>query len=364
MFDVTRATRRAAAAVLVAALALLPSVACSDGGGDGREGGGDDGAVAGGEATGGEEAPGGGQSDSGGTGARDEGPFAVGHRSLTLVDDSRPTDAVPDVQPARPDRTIEVKVVYPARGDAGPEPTSELLAAGAAVPDAEPVEGPFPLVVFAHGYNGHGENGLGIAELWAREGYVVALPTFPLSQEGIAVSDDLVNQPGDVTFVVDALTGPEPADDALAGVIDPERLAVGGHSLGAATVFGVAYNSCCIDERIDATITVAGGTLPFEGGTYDGAPPTPMLLVHGEQDQTVPIAAGDAMFELVEAPIWYLRPADADHVTVFTGEPGRLFNEAALTFLDTHLRDGDPAALDALGTEVTAGGIAGWQVKP
>ena len=359
MFDVTRATRRAAAAVLVAALALLPSVACSDGDGDGREGGGGDGAV-----TGGDEAPGDGGSNTGGSSAADEGPFAVGHRSLTLVDDSRPTDAVPDVLPARPDRTIEVEVVYPTRGDAGPEPTGEILTPDAAVLDAEPAAGAFPLVVWAHGFNGRGEQGLGIAERWARAGYVVALPTFPLSREGIAISDDLVNQPGDVTFVVDALTGPEPADDALAGVIDPERLAVGGHSLGAATVFGVAYNSCCIDERIDATITVAGGTLPFEGGTYDEAPPTPMLLVHGEQDQTVPIAAGDAMFELVEAPIWYLRPADADHITVFTGEPGRLFNAAALTFLDTHLRDGDPAALDALGGEITAGGIAGWQVKP
>ena len=144
----------------------------------------------------------------------------------------------------------------------------------------------------------------------------------------------------------------------------PERFTPVGHSLGAATVFGVAYNSCCLDERIDVTITVAGGNLPFEGGTYDGAPPTPMLLVHGELDQTVPIAAGDAMFEFVDGPVWYLRPTSADHITVFTGDPGRLFNDAALTFLDVHLRGGDPTALDALGDEIAAGGIADWQVKP
>src|SRR5690606_18829281 len=118
---------RAAAAVLVVAVALLPSVACGDDGGDGRDGG--DGA-----ASGEEEAQGDDRSDTGGTSTpEEEGPFAVGHRSLTLVDGSRPTDAVADVLPARPDRTIEVEVVYPAQGDAGPEPTGDLLAAGAAV---------------------------------------------------------------------------------------------------------------------------------------------------------------------------------------------------------------------------------------
>ena len=343
--------------MLAAVLTLLAGGACSGDGADTSGSRGGDRAAEGGAGAAGQD----GRDEAG---SPTEGPFAVGQRSLTLVDASRTTDAVLGTLPARPDRTVEVEVVYPAEGDAGPEPTGELLTAGAAVVDAEPADGPFPLVVFAHGWNGRAEHGLGIAERWARAGYVVALPTFPLSQEGIANADDLVNQPGDISFVVDSLTGPEPADDALAGIVDPERLAVGGHSLGAATVFGVAYNSCCLDERIDATITVAGGNLPFEGGSYDDAPPTPMLLVHGELDETVPIAAGDAMFELVEAPMWYLRPTGADHITVFTGDPGRLFNEAALAFLDTHLRDGDPAALDAVGDEITASGIATWQVKP
>lgn len=354
MFDVTGATWRTAVPVLAAVLALLAGGACSDDGADTSAPRGGDTAA--------EDGAGGAGHDEAGSPA--EGPFAVGQRSLTLVDASRTTDAVPGALPARPDRSVEVEVLYPADGDAGPEPTGELLTAGAAVVGAEPADGPFPLVVFAHGWNGRAAHGLGIAERWARDGYVVALPTFPLSQEGIAVSDDLVNQPGDISFVIDELAGPEPADDALAGVVDLDHVAVGGHSLGAATVFGVAYNSCCLDGRIDATITVAGGNLPFEGGTYDDAPPTPMLLVHGELDQTVPIAAGDAMFEFVDGPVWYLRPSNADHITVFTGDPGRLFNDAALVFLDVHLRGGDPAALDELGNEIAAGGIADWRVKP
>lgn len=287
-----------------------------------------------------------------------EPPFATGRRHLTLVDPTRGTDAVPDKLPARPDRTIEVEVVYPAAGEPGPEPTGDPVGEGDSVVDAPPQDGRFPLVVFAHGFNGRGDIFLALAARWARAGYVVALPTFPLSRQGIAVSADLANQPGDVSFVLDEL-----GDDPLADHIDMDHVAVGGHSLGAATVFGVAYNSCCIDDRIDATIPVSGGTLPFEGGDYDDWTGTPMLLVHGAGDETVPIAAGDAMFDLAEPPVWYLRLAGADHVSVFLGEPGRLFGEAALAFLDAQLR-GDGEALDALAAEVTAGGAAEWRTKP
>jgi dienelactone hydrolase len=346
VLHVTRDTRRAA--VAAGAALLVIAGACSSSG----------------DAQGGDAQSG----DAQGDGAAPtetttpDGPFAVGRRTMTLVDASRTTAAVPDKLPERPDRTIEVVVVYPAEGEAGAEPPGEPGAPGASVEDAPPAPGSFPLVVFAHGWNGLGDTFRGFAERWAREGYVVALPTFPLSQRDIAISADLANQPGDVSFVVDELAALAD-DDPLAGHVNVEQLAVGGHSLGSATVFGVAYNSCCTDERIDATIPVSGGTLPFEGGTYDGWPTTPMLLVHGAMDEAVPIGAGDAMFELAKPPVWYLRPAEAAHSTVFTGEPGRLFNEAMIAFLDAELK-GDDAALETVGDEVAASGIAEWRVKP
>src|SRR5690606_26798805 len=196
-------------------------------------------------------------------------------------------------------------------------------------------EGAFPLVVFGHGFGGRADHFRGLAERWAREGYVVALPWFPLSREGVS-GFDLAAQPGDGSFVVDELT-------ALPGVDPPACPSCRGR--GAATTFAVAYNSCCRDDRIDATITVAGGTLPMEGGDYEDPPEVPMLLVHGARDQVVPVDVGDAMFEIFD-PVWYLRPAEADHVTVFVGEEGRLFADAAVAFLDAHL-EGDEAALEA-----------------
>jgi dienelactone hydrolase len=282
-------------------------------------------------------------------------PFAVGRREMTLVDPSRPTPAVAAQNlPERPDRTLDVEVLYPAAGE---PPAAD---GGGSTPDAEPAAGEFPLVVFAHGFDGEGSFFRNFGERLARHGYVVALPTFPLSRHGIADADDVVNQPGDISFVVDQLGGLDP-DDPLAGHVDAETLAVGGHSLGSATVFGVGYNSCCVDDRIDAVVAVSGGPYPFPAGNYDDAPPTPMLLVHGGADETVSTGISDLVFGDPYGPIWYLRPGAATHSGVFFGEPGRLFDEAVVAFLDAELKD-DPVALDSVGADVAASGAAEWRV--
>jgi fermentation-respiration switch protein FrsA (DUF1100 family) len=341
--DLSRALRRALAGTACALLLVAGACSSGDDSSDAGQGGGSGEAAA--------------TSDP----ADATGPFATGRRTLTLVDASRPTDEVPGVSPARPDRTIEVEVVYPAEGEPGPAPTAPGGLGGAAVEDAPPADGEYPLVVFAHGFSGVGRLFLGYAEGWARAGYVVALPTFPLSRNGVNIGADVRNQPGDVSFVIDELSALGD-DDPLAGHIDLESIAVGGHSLGGVTVLGAGYNSCCLDERIDATIQVSGGPLPFEGGTYGGDPERPMLLVHGTADETVPINVGDAVFDTFAIPIWYLRIEGATHSGVFSGEAGELFDEAMLAFLAAELR-GDDAALDAMASEVEASGIADWRVR-
>lgn len=335
---VTAVTRRAVG--LCTALALVAAAACSSGSGSGGAG-----------------------SDT--TAPAPAGPpYAVGRRAYTLVDTSRRTPAVPAAHlAAKADRTVKVELFYPATGEPGAEPPADPATPVVAREGAKPARGaPFPLVVFAHGFNGQGRYFEGFAQRWARQGYAVALPTFPLSRTGIADSEDVVNQPGDISFVVDEIAGLD-RDDPLAGDVDTEKLVVGGHSLGSATVFGVAYNSCCVDERIDGVISVSGGPLPYPGGDYDGHPTTPLLLVHGGKDATVPVGAGNYIFDQGWAsPMWYLRPASADHSGVFLGEPGRLFEQAALAFLAAELRD-EPAALDRIGAAVQRSGAADWQVS-
>lgn len=290
------------------------------------------------------------------------GPFAVGRRDLELVDASRATPAVPDQQIAEAgERRIQVTLVYPAGaqdGEAGTEPE-----AAAPIQEAPAVEGRFPLIIFAHGVNNLAEYFVWLGASLAREGYVVALPTFPLSRAEIGFYDDYVNQPADVSFIVDEiLANSQDDDDPLAGRVDSERVAVGGYSLGGATVLGVTFNSCCADPRVEAAFSIAGGPLPFESGEYDYSGATPLLVVQGIQDQTVPVAVGDSIFDAAEPPVHYLRLNEADHGTLFSGEEIGLVESAVLAFVDARLKD-QPERLEELAATVAATDRAELQVK-
>jgi dienelactone hydrolase len=277
---------------------------------------------------------------SGPPGERD---YEIGQSSFTVVDPTRTTAAVAAAGlGAQPSRSVDVTLLYPSI-------------------DGEPAEGPFPVVVFAHGWNGRADTFLEAGEVWAEAGYVVALPTFPLSREGVAFGDDYVNQPGDISAVLDSLAEGGP-DGSLEGLADLDHVAVGGHSLGSATVFRAAYNSCCVDDRIDATIPVSGGPSDIGEGGYETWPQTPMLLVHGVVDLAVPIAVGDGVFDLVDAPVRYLRMDDADHTSVFVGANGILFADAVLDFLDATI-GGDEAGFDRLDERVAGSGIAELRVR-
>jgi dienelactone hydrolase len=297
----------------------------------------------------------------------DRRPFGNGFLSATLVDSSRPTPAVPDQGIAAAEhRTIGLTIVYPVESDG--EPSGRVGTAGivdgTSPPDdtdTPPAAGPFPLLVFAHGWNGSGASLIGPAARWARAGYVVALPTFPLSQEGIATDVDMVNQPGDVSFVIDTLLArSDDPDDRLAGVVDPDRVAVGGHSLGSATVFGF-HNSCCHDDRVKAIVAISGGPAPYSTGTYDAAYTTPMLLVHGVRDPGVPVAISEAMFEH-PGRMGLLLFDEGDHTSIFGGPDGQLLDQVMVPWLDSELGL-DPAATEGLEQEVAATGRGSLRSK-
>jgi predicted dienelactone hydrolase len=139
---------------------------------------------------------------------------AVHFRRFRFVDRSR-TIRLPDG--TRLPRSLETVVRYPATG------------------------GPYPLIVFAHGYALTPETYSRLLGAWARAGYVVAAPAFPLERAGARGGpdqSDLVNEPRDVSFVIGRLL----ALGALAGRIDPARIAVAGHSDGAVVALAVAFD--------------------------------------------------------------------------------------------------------------------------
>ena len=267
-----------------------------------------------------------------GPGSGAAGPaFDVTTRTETFVDPSRPTAAAGD-QAARPERTLRTVIYHPA---------------GA---------GRFPLIVFAHG-NTVSDPGYYqvLLHSWVSAGYVVAAPIFPLSSTRLPGGGaDLVNQPADVSFVISEMLRLD-ADprSPYAGRIDAARIGVAGHSLGAMTTLGVAFHSCCLDDRIRAGVVLAGRERPFPTGAFFPGTITPLMIVHGDADPLLPLEAAQQIYEHALGPRFLLTVLGGDHDSPYAGVNGqvrpdtRVVMTATLDFLDRYLKD-RPDGLDRL----------------
>ncbi|MET9958417.1 alpha/beta hydrolase [Streptomyces sp. NPDC006326] len=243
------------------------------------------------------------------------GRFAVGQETLHLVDRSR-TDPWAGTGP----RELMVTLRYPAHRDTGgpvrpylTEEEARLLLVDRGLDQAVPVEslagtkafartgarpvaGRHPLIVLSPGFSVPRATLTALAEELASRGYVVAAVDHAYESAGTAfpggrvltclacekVTDDegrrLVagTRSRDVSFLLDRLTGRHPAW-RHAGLIDPGRIAMAGHSIGGAS----AAVAMAADPRIRAGINMDGGmptVLP-----YGGLGGRPFLLL-GSQD--------------------------------------------------------------------------------
>lgn len=138
-------------------------------------------------------------------------------------------------------RPLNVALWYPTE-DTGPNVIVGETPAFIGVPairDALPSPGVHPLVVLSHGYGGTWRNLSWLADELAEQGYVVAAPDHPGTthfNRDRRQAAMLWERPRDLSRVIDALE----ADPALAGAIDPERIAAIGHSLGGWSVTALA----------------------------------------------------------------------------------------------------------------------------
>lgn len=292
--------------------------------------------------------------------ARPQTDYAVGSRSITVVDESRPTRASPKRgMEARDSRTLRLLILYPATGEAD---TGEGEAAAA---DAPVAKGRFPVVEFSHGVTASGPVYEGFLVAWAKAGYVVVAPTFPLTSGAEAWQDlgDYENQPADVSFVLDrVLDLNTQRDDPLAGHLDTESVAVAGHSLGAITTLGF-FNSCCRDDRVDAIISISGSELPFAGGNFDGAPDTPLLLAHGQDDKTVPYFGSSNAFASLPGPRALLTfPTGTHSDVIFSPDFNPSMDATTVAFLDLELRR-DPRRWNDLNRLLDRDGVANLAVR-
>jgi fermentation-respiration switch protein FrsA (DUF1100 family) len=283
--------------------------------------------------------------------------FAVGLQTLPLVDSSR-SITLPDG--ASGPRQLPTQVRYPALGPATRTDVSRLPPARA--------DGPFPLIVFGHGFDVSPSLYRRLLQSWARAGYVVAAPAFPLESPdapGGPNEADLANQPTDMRFVITQMLKASSGSGSLAGLIDPSRVAVAGQSDGGDTALALAYDSRFRDRRIGAALILSGAEIPALGSFVFPSDGPPLLATQGTADTINPPTATEEFFSAAHRPKYLLRLLGAGHLPPYSVQQPQLgvVERVSRDFLDGYLKH-HAGALHGLGSAGSAPGTATMLAEP
>lgn len=282
------------------------------------------------------------------------GPHPVGTMEMILDNEERPLPMTIWYPALNPDELEEVHtypVIYPAV-------FPPLEAYGQALFEAEPntADGPYPLVVFSHGFMNFRTGNLYIAEHLASWGFVVIAPDHlgmtanELANEIDTFYPMYYNNPTDVSLVID-FAEEATMSGVLEGMIDVEHIAASGHSSGGFTALqavgaqidvnaaamaceeGTAFGEECGalasfgseiaalyglnelpedgilpsigDDRIDAVVPLAPDNLEF-GETGLSSVTVPALYMVGTHDMLIPYEETTSGFESLGSDTAYM----------------------------------------------------------
>lgn len=284
--------------------------------------------------------------------------FAVGIRTLRFVDKTR-TVRFPGRRPEP--RPLVTVIRYPAVG-----PAARVDQPGA--PPAREA-GPFPLVVFGHGFAVTPGPYARLLQAWARAGFVVAAPIFPLGNAnapGGPNESDIVNQPRDMSVVISHMLRLSASRRGLfGGLIDARAIAVAGQSDGGETALAVAYDRNFLDRRVRAAVILSGAEIPGVGGFDFPAGSPPLLAAQGTADTTNRPIHTYQFFDLAPRPKFLLQLLGASHLAPYTTEEPQLgiVERVTIAFLDRYLKD-DRRAVSRMAGSGNVRGVASLQADP
>jgi alpha-beta hydrolase superfamily lysophospholipase len=246
-------------------------------------------------------------------------PNAVGVRVLDFYDHAR-------------GRRLITVVRYPTTAPAGVSTVKDARTAG----------GPYPLVVFGHGFAVSPTPYNRLLDRWVRAGFIVAAPIFPKSNAnapGGPDERDLPNQTGDMNFVIRSMLALSAAQSGpFAARIKP-AVAVAGQSDGGDTALAAAFDPTQHSERVEAAVILSGAEDPF-AARFTPRPGTPLLATQGTADTVNRPEETMAFYRAAGVPKYLLLLDGASHQEPYT-QPGPQLDAVSritIAFLDRYLK--------------------------
>jgi hypothetical protein len=253
-------------------------------------------------------------------------------------------------------RTLDTIVRYPTAGPASRHD----------VPGATPLHGPFPLIVFGHGFAVTPAPYAALLRAWAMAGFVVAAPLFPGTASGARGGPnpaDVYNQPGDMSAVITRLIRMSRTPGIpFHGLVDAGAIAVAGQSDGGVTALAAAYSRRDRDPRVRAAIVLSGAEFSGFGGFPFAAGEPALLATQGTADTTNLPKYTDQYFAAAASPKFLLRLLGAGHLPPYTTEQPQLgiVERVTVAFLRRYLEATSGAgAAPALSRLRRAGNVPG-----
>ncbi len=292
--------------------------------------------------------------------------YSVGIVNCTFFD---PTRSTPNYlnSTSKKGRLLTTEIRYPTLS-----PVPKMLE----TPNAHPAlrHGPFPMVVFGHGYALTPDTYAKLLDHWVRAGFVVVAPLFPDTSQaavaniGVANSflpeADDINQPADMAFVTREMVKSTARTSQLCpiahGLISHTEIALAGQSDGATTAVALAYDPKYETgaPRYRAVVDLSGelfgaGTLTPDALSANRTSPA-LFVSQSATDTCNPPQFSLAIYNGVHTSHkWFLKILSAHHLPPYIGTNARAFAVVASTttlFLQDEFAGRTPgAALARLG---------------
>jgi predicted dienelactone hydrolase len=206
------------------------------------------------------------------------GSHAVGYRVFTITGAQEQTLTVRAWYPAVHTTAEPRPIDYIAPNKFGEQitPGKEITSIGQALADAQPEQtgGPYPLVVFSHGFSLSPIVYSTLVEHYASQGYVVLAPEHNEGFDGSLTGfwSELIDRPVDVRRTIDYAEQLTKSGEPLAGMIDLDHVAVVGHSYGGYTALAAAgarfdfaaYKTRCAALTSDDPLNFFCAPIPYE----------------------------------------------------------------------------------------------------